>query len=292
MSDSSNRSFTDLTSPVDPTTALVLRAVDAVANSLGYDYFLVGATARHILLVNALGLPAARATRDIDFGVAVESWEQFDTFKQRLIGLKSFRATEARAHKLYYKDNSSEWETSIDLIPFGPLASGNRTIEWPPERDSVMNVAGFDEALRAAVLIRIDRGLTVKVASLPGLTILKFLAWIDRRKVTNKDATDVYTLLATYADAGNTERLYADEPDLLQNAGFDLELAGAQLLGRDVARICEKECLRSIDNVLRSERLLEELIAQIQQVTDPFGDYPKRVPELMDFFGRGIQGPA
>ena len=45
-------------------------------------------------------------------------------------------------------------------------------------------------------------------------------------------------MLATYADAGNIDRLYDEETVLLEAAGFDLRLAGAELLGRDVAGLC------------------------------------------------------
>ena len=34
------------------------------------------------------------------------------------------------------------------------------------------------------------------------------------------------------------DRLYGQEMDLLEAAGCDMELAGAELLGRDVARLC------------------------------------------------------
>lgn len=152
-----------------------------------------------------------------------------------------------------------------------------------------MNVAGFDEALRAAVLVKIDETLTVKVASLPGLTILKFIAWLDRRGETNKDATDLYTLLSTYADAGNTDRLYSEELSLLETAEFDLELAGAQLLGQDVARICEAECLRTIDGILQSEQLTEQMIMQIDQVINFFGGCPNRASGLLNRFRAGLQ---
>jgi predicted nucleotidyltransferase len=49
--------------------------------TLGHEYCLVGATARDLLLVNALGLRPGRQTRDLDFGLALETWEQFTAFK-------------------------------------------------------------------------------------------------------------------------------------------------------------------------------------------------------------------
>jgi predicted nucleotidyltransferase len=120
-------------------------------------------------------------------------------------------------------------------------------------------------------------------------TILKFIAWIDRRRENNKDATDLYTLLSTYANAGNIGRLYGDELEVLESSDFDVEAAGAQLLGRDVARICHAECLRSINYVLQSEQLTDKLITQINQVADPFGDYPNRISVLLDRFRRGFE---
>ena len=126
-----------------------------------------------------------------------------------------------------------------------------------------MNVAGFEEALESSVLIEAEQSLTVLVASQPGLALLKLTAWADRRSETTKDADDLYLLLTTCADAGNTDRLYDQEIDLLEAAGFDLELAGAELLGRDVASICKTQTLRQIRSILTSERNRERLISHI-----------------------------
>ena len=289
MSSTSIRHFTELANPVDPSIAVALRAVDTVAQERGYEYFLVGAMARHVLLVNALGLPAARATRRHDFGLAVESWEGFNAFKGSLTEQKCFRASARDPHRLYYRDFSGEWETPIDLIPFGPIASVDGAIAWPPGRDIVVNVARVRYALHAAVLVKIDEMLTARSCLAAGLTILKFMAWLDRRRENNKDATDLHTLLSSYANAGNIDRLYTDELEVLESVDFDVESAGAQLLGQDVARICEAGCLRSIDRVLQSEQLTEELITQINQVTDPFEEYPNRISVLLDRFRRGLQ---
>jgi predicted nucleotidyltransferase len=62
------------------------------------------------------------------------------------------------------------------LVPFGELQVDKQTLAWPPEMD-VMTVTGFEEALRAAVEVELAANLMVKVASLPGLAILKLFAW-------------------------------------------------------------------------------------------------------------------
>ena len=55
-------------SPVDPSVVRVLRALDPIAHAVNCDYFVAGATARDLILVNVHNLRPGRATRDIDFG--------------------------------------------------------------------------------------------------------------------------------------------------------------------------------------------------------------------------------
>ncbi len=48
-----------------------------------------------------------------------------------------------------------------------------------------------------------------------------------------RDAPDILKILTDYADAGNEDRLYADELPILEAAEFDVPIAGARLLGKD-----------------------------------------------------------
>jgi hypothetical protein len=61
--------------------------------------------------------------------------------------------------------------------------------------------------LGSALLVELQEGLQVKVASLAGLTILKLFAWGDRRLRDNKDAVDLQTLMRGYGAAGNFDRM-------------------------------------------------------------------------------------
>jgi predicted nucleotidyltransferase len=122
-----------------------------------------------------------------------------------------------------------------------------------------MNVAGFEEALDSSVHLQVEDDLPIRVASRPGLAVLKILAWRDRRFTGNKDALDLFRLLGQYADAGNLDRLYDAELPLLENAGFDIELAGSELLGRDAALVCRPETRDRIAAILTSEELIEGL---------------------------------
>ena len=49
--------------------------------ALGTPYLVVGATARDIILHHGFGAAIERGTRDVDFGIQVQSWEQFEQLK-------------------------------------------------------------------------------------------------------------------------------------------------------------------------------------------------------------------
>ena len=217
MSNESRQHSTPLNSAVDPSLVRVLRVLDPIARSSQCEYFLAGATARDLILVNVHGLRPGRATRDIDFGIAVESWAQFELLKEKLLATNEFSASRAQ-QRLIFAESNEGLSMPVDLIPFRGVESAHGTIAWPPDRDIVMNVAGFEEALASSVLIEIEAKLTVHVASVAGLTLLKLAAWVDRGRESNKDAADLYRLLTSYADAGNADRLYETELDLLKAA--------------------------------------------------------------------------
>ena len=149
-----------------------------------------------------------------------------------------------------------------------------------------MNVASFEQALATSLMIEVGDGLVVRVASLPGLALLKLTAWGDRGHESNRDAVDLYRLLVAYADAGNTDRLYGPALDLLEAADFDMELAGAELLGRDVISIASSEAREHVRSLFRSERHRERLLNQMSRST--YAEAAPAVERLLNAFLRGL----
>jgi predicted nucleotidyltransferase len=49
-------------------------------------------------------------------------------------------------------------------------------IEWLPGRDIVLNVAGFEEAWASSTPVAVETAFVLRVASVPGLTLLKLIA--------------------------------------------------------------------------------------------------------------------
>jgi predicted nucleotidyltransferase len=101
-----------------------------------------------------------------------------------------------------------------------------------------MSVLGFSEALASSIEVLIPSNLRIAVVSLPMLAVLKILSWAERRAYApRKDASDIMLILRNYLDAGNSERLYEEATQLLEDPGFDYECAGAWLAGKDAADI-------------------------------------------------------
>jgi hypothetical protein len=88
-----------------------------------------------------------------------------------------------------------------------------------PHMHVTMQVAGFAEALQTASLVQIASGLLIRVVSLPGLAMLKLLAWQERGLADPRDAIDFVTLCRHYTEAGNLERVYDGALPALQAVG-------------------------------------------------------------------------
>lgn len=287
MSNGSSPHSIRTSSPVDPSIVRVLRPVDRIASELRCPFFVAGATARDLMLVNVYGLRPGRATRDIDFGIAVQSWDQFQSLKEQMIATGEFSVDLKAQQRLLYTDRRAGFSVPVDLIPFRGVASVDNLIAWPPGRDVVLNVAGFEEAWVSSIPVEVEEGLTVRVASVPGLTLLKLVAWADRRLESNKDAADLHRLITTYSDAGNFDRLYDQELPLLEAVEFDLELAGAELLGRDVARVCAGTTLEQVRTWLASPKFLDQLVSHMVR-TSTHSEGTTNVSRIVEAFSRGV----
>ena len=153
-----------------------------------------------------------------------------------------------------------------------------------------MNVAGFSEARTSALMVEVAAGLVVPVTSLPSLVVLKLIAWRDRHLETPKDATDFLLIARHYADAGNFDRLYETESELLQAVDFDPELADAMLLGKDAAAVCSDSTAHTVTDILADELLQQRLFDQLLRATLSSGvgaDTP-RVEQFINAFHSGF----
>jgi len=281
--------------PLDGTTTSLLREVDRIAKALGIAYFVGGATARIVILEHVFGAPPGRATRDVDIGICVADWTLHDAFRQNLMATGRFDATPRNAHKLIYRAGGAQ-AMQLDVIPFGNVEHPAASIAWPPDMDTVMNVAGFREACQAAVAVEVDTDLLVPFASLPAMAILKLLAWRDRHPMSRHDATDLLILLSCYAGAGNEDRLYGEESELMEQHGFDIEIAAAALLAKDSSAVASETARAQIwevfGNSVRYQMLLDHMAFGDRFALRDGESDPRRVRGRMDAFRSMFTPPA
>lgn len=207
---------------------------------------IIGATARDLILRYAHGFPVTRLTTDLDVGVMVASWSDFATLRQRLVE-RGATPDAQKPHRVQLND----WQ--IDIVPFGGVAV-NGVIVWPPGNEVEMTVLGLAEARRHALEVLLPDDTVASVASLPALLLMKVMAWSDRhRRLDDRDARDIRTLIDGYAADWNQDRLYEEAGDLLEHFGFDNELAAAALLGRDAITIAEPATAQRVGETLARE---------------------------------------
>ena len=208
---------------------------------MDHDFFIIGATARDIIMQQMLNTSSRRKTRDLDLAIAVPNWQEFDKIKNRLIA-DGFEKDKSKHQRFYYGDYE------IDVVPYGYVAKEDDNIYWPPEETIAMSVKGFDEVLSEAITVNLDNRFTIKIASLHGLFLLKFNAWMDRHLTTNKDAEDM-----SYMEVYDWE-------------DFDEYVAGGYWLANDLAKLLTKDQLTYYACKINEELKLEERSYLISQI--------------------------
>ncbi|MBJ7275733.1 nucleotidyl transferase AbiEii/AbiGii toxin family protein [Marinobacter salarius] len=219
---------------LDPIQLKTYKAIKRVAVEKAVRFIIVGASARDLVMHHAYGAPIQRATLDIDLAVQVPDWASFESIGDSLI------------HEGYTKTNlphrlQGPHGAPIDILPFGSVESGDSIIAWPPSGDVQMSVVGFQDALDNAdwLTVNTELKLELPVASPQGLTLLKLVAWSERdARTRRKDAADIAYLASNYENIpGQMERLYEQHEAVLELHGWDTRLAGAHVLGTEIADI-------------------------------------------------------
>jgi predicted nucleotidyltransferase len=276
----------DLSGKIDQPTVSALTLLKREADALCIPFFVVGASARDILLKHCYGINPPRATRDVDLGVRVADWESYNRLTDALIATGKFNATRERQRFCF--------ETVlIDIVPFGAITDERKRISWPPEHEIFMSMFAFEESYECAITVRLSSSpeLDIRLPILPGLALMKIVSWEERYPDRAKDAEDLLLIMNSYEAAGNFERLYGQEQGLLKAEGFDTRLAGIRLLGRDMAKMADHETTEVVRRILCSEtdrisqyRLVVDMIHETSRFDETFDETRLQVEKLKEGF--------
>jgi len=242
------RTLLDISEKIDSFTVSIYDLLVSVAESQNIKFFIVGATARDIVLHHGFGIEVRRATKDIDLAVQVASWDEFQGLKKNLIKTGRFAETKM-TQRLQYKGI-----IPVDIVPFGAITDADSSISWPPDYAIRMNVLGFEDAYSDALPVRLraEPELDVLVISPTSLAALKLLSWKDRSPENTRDAIDLIFIIQNYLDIGNHKRLQDEHSDLVDD-DFDYVRAGARLLGRDIAMVLSGEAITEVHQIIKEQ---------------------------------------
>ncbi len=225
-------------------------ALERGMGSVGVDFYVVGAFARDIWF-NVHKIRERRATKDIDLAVWITDEKQFLDLKAYLVTHEGFEER-ANAFTLFYRNG-----VQVDLLPFGAIEQEDRTVRFDGLGLTTISTQGLAEAYHASHPVTLDEEKTFKVCTLPGLVILKLIAWQDRGDVRPKDAQDVGYILEKYFDIA-TEEIYDHHNDLFDEKTEVVDI-GARVMGRQIG------------SILSSAPLLRERITRLltEQTSNP-----------------------
>lgn len=215
---------------IDPRLVPVVIDLERGLRELSIPFAIVGALVPELLLEAR----PHRMTNDADVTVVVPSLAAFDALKRDLADYGFVPAS--APHRMTHRSGGV-----LDILPCSEgIAPGERL---QLEDGRVLNMAGFRHVVPNAVLTSIDGGPALPVAPLPLYTLLKLVAFGDRK--APKDLAGILHCLEHYLEAD--DRRYGLEHD---GGGVPFEYTSAYLLGGDAQPFLDAAVRRSVTAVL------------------------------------------
>ena len=151
-----------------------------------------------------------RPTADVDLAVDVEP-RTIEAVLRELNWIHLPKDPHHRWRKTDPRAPDGGGEAVADFLPATPEIIKAGTLETGPDR-TVMNMVGFDLALGHAVVVPLPTTeVTIEVAQLPALLVLKTVAWLDKPSRV-RDLGDIAEMLAGALSADDSRRWDQDHP--------------------------------------------------------------------------------
>jgi predicted nucleotidyltransferase len=195
--------------------------IDEVMLGLNIPFYLIGVNAIALELLKQ-SIKPSRGTKDIDFAVMISSMAEYEKLS---ITLEEKGFHKVAAPWTFY---SSQFDVAVDILPFGEIEQ-KFTINFN-ERYIDLHVLGFQEVMEEAVTVHIEERIA-NIPPLPGMVILKLIAWSDRPEERADDLPDILKIIEHYYKLAWDE-IVEYHYDTLENEPFDEKIIAAEVLGR------------------------------------------------------------
>lgn len=229
----------------------MLAALERGFKEFHVDFYLVGAVARDVWMTAINEIPPSRITRDIDFAVFIEDKGIYESLKSYLIEIEHFQPFKENTFVLLWQGRMQ-----VDLLPFGNIEDENAKVSFEGTGLTSLNMPGFMEIYESGLPeVELEGEHRFKFCTLPGIVILKLIAWEDRPEIRRDDLKDILTILTHFFEM-YTDHIYEHHSDLFGDDDFGLNLIAARVMGREMKNIA-----------IRNEKLYERLTNLLEKNT-------------------------
>ena len=217
-----------------------MAALQRAFDHFGINFYLIGAVARDIWITQIYDEPDRRTTKDLDLAVFINDTAEYDALLTWLVEQQGFARTQSSAFCLLYPSATGSGHVAVDLMPFGAIADEAGDVYFSGRGMERISTVGFTEVLAEAATVATPTGQQWRVVTLPGIVVLKLVAWQDRPE-RGKDAVDIWNLLEVYFNLVQ-EEIYTSHLELLNEEETPdttnlMLLVGARVLGRHVRQL-------------------------------------------------------
>ncbi len=220
---------------MNPQIADMLVALEQAFVRFGIDFYLVGAVARDIWMSGIHHKMPQRTTGDIDFAVLINDKGVYEQLKKYLIENAGFSPSHDNAFVLIWKD-----KTQVDLLPFGIIEDENRRVKVDGTGFTSMELPGFREIYEEGLpQVELEGRHRFKLCTLPGIVLLKLIAWHDRPEVRRNDILDISNILQHFFEMYD-EQIWTNHHDLFDDETANLQVIAARVMGREMKRIARR----------------------------------------------------
>lgn len=237
----SNQTYKELAIPYFNET---FKCIDQIMKEHNVPYYLIGVSAMALELLKK-GIKPSRGTKDIDFAIMISSLHKYEEIS---ISLEQNGFNKVKAPWTFYSD---KYNVAIDILPFGQIEE-NDTINFN-KRYSDLHVLGFSEVLEEAVEVEIEEKV-VNIPPLPGMIILKLVAWSDRPEERENDLADILKIIQHFYDIAYDEIVEFNYDTFPEEDDFEEIVIAAEVLGRKAKVFLNK-----------SERLSQRILKVLEE---------------------------
>ncbi|MFD2890342.1 hypothetical protein [Chitinophaga cymbidii] len=226
-----------------------MSALERGFSRFGIDYYLVGAVSRDVWMSGINKILPGRTTGDIDFAIFINDKGVYEELKAYFIHHEGFSPYSGNAFVLIWKDG-----TEVDLLPFGAIEDENRRVSVSGNGYSTMHVDGFKEVYAQELPeIELEEIHQFKICTLPGIVLLKLIAWDDRPEARRDDIKDISDILKHFFNMYQ-DVIWEKHSDLFEDDNSELLNIAARALGREIAGIAirDERLYKRIRHILKS----------------------------------------